>query len=148
MTDKPDLRPLKSFSAAVSGLVAAVAPSLVCVHSRRSLSSGFVWKPGLVVTADEALAEEGEVAVMFAGGKRVAPAAAVGPRDLDLPLTPRKAEVLALLAEGESNKCIARRLGISVHTAKFQVGQVIDKLDATGRTDAVAHATRLGVIQL
>jgi DNA-binding CsgD family transcriptional regulator len=63
-------------------------------------------------------------------------------------LTPREREVLALLAEGASNKTIARRLGISVHTAKFHVGSLLDKLDATGRTDAVAHAARLGVIQL
>jgi DNA-binding CsgD family transcriptional regulator len=35
-----------------------------------------------------------------------------------------------------------------VHTAKFHVGSVIDKLDATGRTDAVAQAARLGVIRL
>jgi DNA-binding CsgD family transcriptional regulator len=63
-------------------------------------------------------------------------------------LTPRELEVLALLAEGASNKAIARRLKISVHTAKFHVGSVIDKLDATGRTDAVAHAARLGVIEL
>ena len=66
----------------------------------------------------------------------------------DAALTPRELEVLALMAEGASNKMIARRLGISVHTAKFHVGQVLDKLDATGRTDAVAHAARLGVIQL
>lgn len=63
-------------------------------------------------------------------------------------LTPRELEVLALLAEGASNKTIARRLGISVHTAKFHVGSVIDKLDAIGRTDAVAQAARLGVIHL
>ena len=63
-------------------------------------------------------------------------------------LTPREIEVLSLLAEGASNKAIARRLGISVHTAKFHVGSLIDKLDAVGRTDAVAHAARLGVIQL
>jgi DNA-binding CsgD family transcriptional regulator len=63
-------------------------------------------------------------------------------------LTAREQEVLLLLAEGASNKVIARRLGISVHTAKFHVGQVLDKLDATGRTDAVAHAARKGVIQL
>jgi DNA-binding CsgD family transcriptional regulator len=68
--------------------------------------------------------------------------------DPDAGLTPRELEVLALLAEGASNKEIARRLGISVHTAKFHVGSVLDKLDATGRTDAVAHAARLGVIQL
>ncbi|ACA16209.1 transcriptional regulator, LuxR family [Methylobacterium sp. 4-46] len=63
-------------------------------------------------------------------------------------LTPREIEVLGLLAEGASNKAIARRLGISVHTAKFHVGSLLDKLDATGRTDAVAHAARRGVIHL
>ncbi len=63
-------------------------------------------------------------------------------------LTPREAQVLALLAEGASNKVIALQLGISVHTAKFHVAAVIDKLDATGRTDAVAHAARRGVIRL
>jgi DNA-binding CsgD family transcriptional regulator len=47
----------------------------------------------------------------------------------DVPLTPRELEVLILLAEGIS---IARRLGISVHTAKFHVGALIDKFDASG----------------
>ena len=56
--------------------------------------------------------------------------------------------VLTLIAQGASNKVIARRLGISVHTAKFHVGSILDKLDATGRTDAVAHAARRGVIEL
>jgi DNA-binding CsgD family transcriptional regulator len=64
------------------------------------------------------------------------------------PLTPRERDVIALLAEGLSNKAIAVRLGISVDTAKFHVGRLIDKLDATGRTDAVAHAARCGIIQL
>jgi DNA-binding CsgD family transcriptional regulator len=73
---------------------------------------------------------------------------ASAPADDDVLLTPRELEVLALLAEGMSNKAIARRLGISVHTAKFHVGALIDKLDAVGRTDAVAHAARRGVIQL
>jgi DNA-binding CsgD family transcriptional regulator len=70
------------------------------------------------------------------------------PADVEVSLTPREVEVLALLAEGASNKMIARRLDISVHTAKFHVGSLIDKLDAVGRTDAVAHAARLGVIHL
>ena len=70
------------------------------------------------------------------------------PADDDVSLTPRELEVLALLAEGMSNKAIARRLGISVHTAKFHVGALIDKFDAIGRTDALAHAARRGVIQL
>ena len=71
-----------------------------------------------------------------------------GAVEADAGLTPREAEVLALLAEGASNKVIARRLGISIHTAKFHVGSILDKLDATGRTDAVAHAARRGVIHL
>ena len=78
----------------------------------------------------------------------VLPAPATSPTDGEVPLTPRELEVLALLAEGASNKTIAQRLGISVHTAKFHVGSLLDKLDAIGRTDAVAHAARLGVINL
>ena len=66
----------------------------------------------------------------------------------DIELTPRERDVLVLMAEGASNKAIARQLGISVHTAKFHVGSLLDKLDATGRTDAVAHGARLGVLQL
>ena len=70
------------------------------------------------------------------------------PAEQDASLTPREVEVLNHLAEGESNKTIARRLGISVHTVKFHVASLLDKLDAVGRTDAVAHAARIGVIQL
>ncbi len=66
----------------------------------------------------------------------------------DAALTPREIQVLGLLAEGASNKSIAHRLGISVHTVKFHVASLIDKFEAIGRTDAVTHAVRLGVIQL
>jgi DNA-binding CsgD family transcriptional regulator len=66
----------------------------------------------------------------------------------DAALTPREIQVLSLLAEGASNKSIARRLGISVHTVKFHVASLLDKFEAIGRTDAVTQAVRLGVIQL
>jgi DNA-binding NarL/FixJ family response regulator len=78
----------------------------------------------------------------------VSPHAADTPAEHEVALTPRELEVLSLIAEGASNKTIARRLGISVHTAKFHVSSLLDKLEATGRTDAVTHAVRLGVIQL
>src|SRR5215203_1577353 len=65
-----------------------------------------------------------------------------------LELTAREREVLTLLAEGASNKVISRRLAISVHTVKYHVASILEKLDATGRTDAVAHAARLGLILL
>ena len=68
--------------------------------------------------------------------------------ELGLGLTPRERQVIALLAEGLSNKGIAKRLSISPDTAKFHVGRLLDKLDATGRTDAVAHAARLGILDL
>ena len=79
---------------------------------------------------------------------RLAAAGAQPAPEPDMALTRRDLEVLDLLAEGASNKGIARRLGISVHTAKFHVGSLLDKLDATGRTDAVAQAVRQGVIHL
>jgi S1-C subfamily serine protease len=72
MTAAPELDPLKHLSASLSSLVASSSPSIVSVHSHRARSSGFVWKPGFIVTADEALAEEGEVTVTLAGGKCVA----------------------------------------------------------------------------
>jgi DNA-binding CsgD family transcriptional regulator len=86
-------------------------------------------------------AEAADVAVVDAAGRA---GTSVGPPSF----TPRETQVLGLVAEGASNKEIARRLGISVHTAKFHVARVLDKLDATGRTDAVAHAARLGLLML
>jgi NarL family two-component system response regulator YdfI len=63
-------------------------------------------------------------------------------------LTPREAEVLALLADGLGNKAIARRLGISEHTAKFHVASILGKLGVRTRTEAVALGMRLGLILL
>ena len=68
--------------------------------------------------------------------------------DAHIALTARELEVLALLAEGASNKLIARRLGISTHTAKYHVASLLEKFDAVSRTDAVAHAARIGVLHL
>jgi DNA-binding CsgD family transcriptional regulator len=63
-------------------------------------------------------------------------------------LTPREREVLALLAEGASNKAIARALSISVHTVKFHVASLSEKLGASGRLEAVAIAIRSGLIMV
>ena len=59
---------LESFSSALSDLVAARAENVVAVRSPRSQSSGFAWRPDVIVTSDEALAEEGEVSVSSADG--------------------------------------------------------------------------------
>ena len=67
MTDPTSIN-LVSLSASIADVVARTAPALVSVHSHRSRGSGFFWKPGLVVTCDEALADEGEVSIMLADG--------------------------------------------------------------------------------
>ncbi|MDE2264154.1 MAG: response regulator transcription factor [Gammaproteobacteria bacterium] len=55
-------------------------------------------------------------------------------------LTPREAQILDAIADGLTNKAIARRLGISLHTVKFHVESVFRKLGASTRTEAVAKA--------
>ena len=61
-------------------------------------------------------------------------------------LTAREREGIALIAEGLSNKRIARRLGISEHTAKFHVNRILEKLGADTRTEAVVRAMRFGML--
>jgi S1-C subfamily serine protease len=63
---------IEDLSTAFTSLVAKVEPGIVSVDSHRSRSSGFVWRSGLIVTADEALSEEGEFAVTLPGGDTVA----------------------------------------------------------------------------
>ena len=61
-------------------------------------------------------------------------------------LSPREAQVASLLVDGASNKAIARTLGISVHTAKFHVAAILEKLGARNRADAVAIVLRAGLV--
>jgi DNA-binding CsgD family transcriptional regulator len=56
-------------------------------------------------------------------------------------LTPRELDVLTALAEGLTNKAIARRLNISLHTVKFHLESVFRKLGARTRTEAVTKAS-------
>jgi DNA-binding NarL/FixJ family response regulator len=70
------------------------------------------------------------------------------PDEIEEPLTPREREVLALLAEGLSNKRIAERLAISDQTVKFHVASIAGKLNALNRTDAVRRALERGLITL
>lgn len=63
-----------------------------------------------------------------------------------LGLSPREIEVLAALAQGESNKEIARRLGVSPNTVKTHLSRLFAKLDAGNRTAAIARARQLGLL--
>ena len=63
-------------------------------------------------------------------------------------LTPRETQVLALLAEGLSNRGIAERLRISDQTVKFHVASVMGKLGTRNRVETVRLAVRRGLISL
>ena len=77
------------------------------------------------------------------------PARPVAPEDARREaLTPRELEVLTMMAEGLGNRAIARSRGISVHTVKFHVAAVLDKLGARSRAEAVAVGLRRGLLMV
>jgi DNA-binding NarL/FixJ family response regulator len=63
-------------------------------------------------------------------------------------LTPRELEVLKLLAEGKSNKLVASALSIGEVTVKSHVRAIFGKLNVLSRTEAIAAASRSGLIRL
>jgi len=74
--------------------------------------------------------------------------AIAAPRDAEpdpKELTEREREVLVLLAEGRSNKEIARHLHVSSRTVQGHVGHVLGKLGMVSRTQAAIYATRCGL---
>jgi DNA-binding NarL/FixJ family response regulator len=64
------------------------------------------------------------------------------------PLTPAELAVLRLIAEGGSNKQIARRLSVTEETVKNRVKSILEKLGAEDRTQAAMIALRRGIIEL
>ena len=63
-------------------------------------------------------------------------------------LTRREREILGCLGDGQSNKAVARRLGISQHTVKFHLEAVFAKLGANSRAEAVAKGLRGGLLEI
>lgn len=94
------------------------------------------------------------IRVVHAGGSLLEPLVAsrvinqLQPLSAAERLTKREREVLVLLAQGRSNKQIAAVLDVKERTAKFHVGAIMRKLDATNRTEAVALAAQQGLITL
>jgi DNA-binding NarL/FixJ family response regulator len=61
-------------------------------------------------------------------------------------LTPRELELLNLVSQGFSNKAIAHKLSISENTVKYHMKNILQKLDARNRTEAVSQAIRAGIL--
>ena len=71
MTESASFAQVQDLSAELARLVEIAASNIATVKSDHSQSSGFLWRPGLIVTADEALSEEGDIAVTLPGGDAI-----------------------------------------------------------------------------
>ena len=89
---------------------------------------------------------------LWAGHRLTAPARSAAPFARNeaairsLGLTPRECEILDLLASGESNKELARRLGISPNTVKTHIARLYEKLGVQRRVQAIEQARALAII--
>jgi DNA-binding CsgD family transcriptional regulator len=63
-------------------------------------------------------------------------------------LTPKQVEILKWIAQGKSSWDISMILGISERTVKFHVGNILQKLNAVTRTQAVAIALEQGLVEI
>ena len=90
------------------------------------------------------------VRAVHAGRKYVPPEVAQKLAErLDSPeLSPRELEVLGLMAQGRSNKEIARLSFVTEGTVKFHVNNILGKLDAQSRGEAVAIAVKRGLVRV
>jgi DNA-binding NarL/FixJ family response regulator len=129
--------------------IALVGPSADRARLRAQLD------PSIEVVAEYPTLAEARAAasdadgILIAGRLTAAVADATAADDtVDEPLTARELEVLALMAEGLTNKRIAERLQISDQTVKFHVAAIAGKLGAVNRTDAVRRAVRRGLVVL
>ena len=114
--------------------------------------------PGVEVAAEYETAEDAQASGIVADAVMTAPApvrpragASPDPQPDDVSvehLTPRELQVLALLAEGLSNRGIAARLHISDQTVKFHVASIMGKLGTANRVETVRLAVRRGLISL
>ncbi len=88
-----------------------------------------------------------------AGEVRLDPVAAAAlaaglraPRSVVQDLTPREREVIALVAQGRTNREIGRRLGVAERTARTHVSNILTKLGLASRTQAALWAVREGIV--
>jgi DNA-binding NarL/FixJ family response regulator len=62
-------------------------------------------------------------------------------------LTARELDLLHLVAEGMANKAIAQHLGVSDNTVKYHMRNILQKLNAQNRTEAVMNALQAGILK-
>ena len=90
------------------------------------------------------------IRLVFSGHKYVHPevAAQIAEHSGEGGLSSRELQVLMLIADGKSNKCIAQDLALSDDTVKGHVSKILAKLNANDRTHAVTLGIKRGLIQV
>ena len=92
---------------------------------------------------EQVMAGRSALPLDLVGAAMRTPTSRHGTSDPSAILTPREQEVLALVAEGKTNKEIARSLDISPATVKVHVERIIGKLGVADRTQAAVVATKM-----
>jgi DNA-binding NarL/FixJ family response regulator len=110
--------------------------------------AGYLQKSGALAKLAPAIraVASGEIAIAAADLGRLVAGSGRSARGVGA-LTPREREILVLLAEGLTNKAIAERLSLSVHTVRTHVQTVLAKLGAHSKLEAVAVARKGGLLQ-
>jgi len=130
-------------------MVTSFDDETVLVRAIEAGCSGFITKHKAVQEVSSAVraAHAGEALISPSMLARLLPRLRQNPRGLGADLTPREVEVLKLLSEGVSNQQIAEKLVLSMHTVRNHVQNVITKLGAHSKLEAVATAVREGIIR-
>lgn len=119
------------------GYIPTTTPPMVALAALEIVILGGTYVPPLVVPSSERPSLPVSAPATSEAGGRPA-----HPDWSHLGLTPREQDVLALLGLGQSNRQIARQLGISESTAMVHVRNLMRKMGATNRTQTVFNARR------
>ena len=111
-------------------------------HSLRAGARGYLLKDAPPEELCRAVVRVGE------GGMVLAPDVAAQYVQISTrtELSPRESQILRMIGVGKPNKEIARNLSLELSTVKGHVRSVLDKLGVRNRTEAVAEATRRGIV--
>ena len=109
---------------------------------------GIAFECPTIRSIDVALLDDCDAALaLFAGGQTRFQAQPQARVDDTVGLSPRERSILQLIAEGRSNKEIARSLGIAPETVKSHVKNVFGKLVVERRAQAISRAQSLGLVR-
>jgi NarL family two-component system response regulator LiaR len=118
------------------------------IHAVKAGAVGYLLKDALAEELCHAIKEVVQGNVHFAPQASIFLLREVREPNLPENLTEREADVLRLLAQGRSNKDIARHLHIVEDTVKTHVRHILSKLGVQSRTQAALYATRLNLVPI